>query len=409
MNIVGIVTEYNPFHNGHKLHLEQTKKLTNADGVICVMSGNFVQRGLPSILDKWTRAQIAVLNGVDLVIELPTIFSVSSAEFFAKGAVDILNQTSVVNSLCFGSEVGEIDIIMKVAKILSYESDEFKSLLRNHLNLGKSYVKARSEALLEYFKKYEYINLSTEEFENFLNSSNNILGIEYCKSIIKSESSIKPVTIKRIGSSYNDISLSSSFASATAIREQLYKESSIDELYKYMPDTSIQIINEKKKNSNKFPSNDDFLKYIRYKIITNPGSFSNLPDNMEGLENKFIKEIMKAKSADELIMLVKSKRYAYTRLSRLICQYFIGFENYDIQSLRTSKPNYLRILGLNNVGAQIVKEIKKKSQINILNKIPKQIDDSMLELDLRATNAYSLINPTIPVNADYLISPFIHK
>ncbi|GFZ29671.1 UPF0348 protein [Clostridium zeae] len=409
MNIVGIVTEYNPFHNGHKLHLEQTKKLTNADGVICVMSGNFVQRGLPSILDKWTRAQIAVLNGVDLVIELPTIFSVSSAEFFAKGAIDILNQTSVVNSVCFGSEVGEIELIMKVAKILSYESDEFKYLLRNHLNLGKSYVKARSEALLEYFKKYDNLNLNTEEFENFLNSSNNILGIEYCKSIIKSESSINPITIKRIGSSYNDINLSSSFASATAIREQLYKDFSIDELYKYMPDTSIQTINEKRKNSNNFPSNDDFLKYIRYKITTNPGSFSKLPDNMEGLENKFIKEITKAKSTDELIMLVKSKRYTYTRLSRLICQYFIGFENYDIQTLRTSKPNYLRVLGLNNVGAQIVKEIKKKSEINIINKMPKQIDDSMLEIDLRATNAYSLINSIIPVNADYLISPFVHK
>ncbi|MBK1810627.1 nucleotidyltransferase [Clostridium sp. YIM B02505] len=409
MNIVGIVTEYNPFHNGHKLHLEQTKKLTNADGVICVMSGNFVQRGLPSILDKWTRAQIAVLNGVDLVIELPTVFSVSSAEFFAKGAVDILNQTSVVKSICFGSEVGEIDIIMKVAKILSYESDEFKALLRNHLNLGKSYVKARSEALLEYFKKYDDLNLNTEEFENFLNSSNNILGIEYCKSIIKSESNINPITIKRIGSEYNDITLTSSFASATAIREELYKNSSIDELYKYMPNTTIQIINDIRKNSNNFPSNDDFLKYIKYKITTNPDSFSKLPDNMEGLENKFIKEIIKAKSADELIMLVKSKRYAYTRLSRLICQYFIGFENYDIKSLRTSKPNYLRVLGLNSVGAQIVKEIKKKSEINIINKLPKQINDSMLELDLRASNAYSLINPVIPVNADYLISPFVHK
>ncbi|GKU24790.1 nucleotidyltransferase [Clostridium folliculivorans] len=409
MNIVGIVTEYNPFHNGHKLHLEQTKKVTNADGVICVMSGNFVQRGLPSILDKWTRAQIAVLNGVDLVIELPTIFSVSSAEFFAKGAVDILNQTSVVNSICFGSEIGEIDIIMKVAKTLSYESNEFKSLLRNHLNQGKSYVKSRSEALLEYFKKYDNFNFRSEEFEKFLNSSNNILGIEYCKSIIKSKSTINPITIKRIGSSYNDINLTSSFASATAIREQLYNDSPIDELYKYMPDTSIQIIDEKRKISDKFPSNDDFLKYIKYKITTNPGSLSNLPDNMEGLENKFIKEIMKAKSADELIMLVKSKRYAYSRLSRLLCQYFIGFENYDIQSLRTSKPNYLRVLGLNNVGAQIVKEIKRNSEINIINKMPKQINNPMLEIDLRATNAYSLINPTIPVNADYLISPFVHK
>lgn len=409
MNIVGIVTEYNPFHNGHKLHLEQTKMLTNADGVICVMSGNFVQRGLPSILDKWTRAQIAVLNGVDLVIELPTIFSVSSAEFFAQGAVDILDQTSVVNSICFGSEVGEIEIIMKVAKILSCESDEFKALLRNHLSLGKSYVKARSEALLDYFKKYEDLNLNTEEFENFLNSPNNILGIEYCKSIIKSESSITPITIKRIGSSYNDINLSSNFSSATAIREQLYKNSSFDELYNYMPDETMQILDGKIKNSNKLPTNDDFLKYIKYKIATNPGSFSKLPDNMEGLENKFIREIMKAKSTDELIMLVKSKRYTYTRLSRLICQYFIGFENYDIQSLRTSKPNYIRVLGLNSVGAQIVKEIKKKSEINIINKMPKQINNSMLELDLRATNAYSLINHTIPVNADYLISPFVHK
>jgi predicted nucleotidyltransferase len=409
MNITGIITEYNPFHNGHKLHLEETKRLSGAEGIICVMSGNFVQRGLPAILDKWTRARMAVLSGVDLVVELPTVFAVSSAEFFAKGAVDILTQTSVVNSLCFGSEAGDTKLIRRIAEILCDEPAIFREILKKNLSSGNSFVKARSLSLIEYFNHYTNVKFSAEKLEELLSSSNNILAIEYCKSIIKSKSSIEPLTIKRIGSSYNDKDLSSNLASATAIRELLYSDLYSNKLYQYMPEPSANIIMDSFTSTNKLPSSNDFLPYIKYKLLASPNSFSKLPDSGEGLDNKFLKEINTVSSVDELIMKVKSKRYTYTRLTRLLCQYFLGFEHYDTSTLRLTKPNYLRVLALNTTGAKIIKEIKKASNINIISKVPKKIEDQMLQIDINASNIYSLINPSVKFNSDYLTSPFVEN
>lgn len=173
MNITGIITEYNPFHNGHKLHLDESKKITGCDGTICVMSGNFTQRGLPSIIDKWNRTKMALENGVDLIIELPTVFAVSSAEFFSYGAVATLNATGVVNNLCFGSELGDAEELNAVAKILTNESKNFKIFLKAEMKNGVSFPKAREIALQQILGKS---NLDT-----IISSPNNILGIEYCK------------------------------------------------------------------------------------------------------------------------------------------------------------------------------------------------------------------------------------
>lgn len=407
MKVVGIITEYNPFHNGHKLHLETTKETTSADGIVCVMSGNFTQRGIPAILDKWTRAKMAVENGVDLVLEIPTLFAVSSAEFFAKGAVDLLNSLGIVDSLCFGSESDDIDLIYSIANILTNEPAELKMIIKHEMDNGEPFTKARSTAILKYLINFDN-KLNKEKVLTLLNSSNNILGIEYCKNLIRTHSNIKPFSIKRIGSAYNDVVPTSEFASATSIRELINSNVSVNELEKYMPKASLHILSDVLEKGGILPSPEEMFYYIKYKLLTNHNSINKIPDVIEGLDNKIRKEIINAASLTDLILKTKSKRYTYTRISRILCQFFIGFDEFNIMDLRKCTPSYIRILALNSKGAQILKVIKKNSELEIINKPPKYINDPMLNLDIQATNAYSILNPQIPINADYTISPIIN-
>lgn len=213
MNITGIITEYNPFHSGHLYHLNSAKEITNCDGVICIMSGNFIQRGAPAIIDKWARAEMAIENGVDLVIELPSFYALSSAEIFAKGSVTILDSLGVVNSIFFGSESGNIEELINISKILAYEPLEFKNLLKSNLKKGITYAKARENSLKEFTNNID--------ISKILNNSNNILGIEYIKTLIRLNSNINPLTLTRVGGTYNDKTLNNDFSSATSIRESI--------------------------------------------------------------------------------------------------------------------------------------------------------------------------------------------
>lgn len=407
MKITGIITEYNPFHNGHKLHLDKTKELTKADAIVAIMSGNFVQRGIPAIVDKWTRAEMAVKNGVDCVIELPTVFSVSSAEFFAKGAIDILNSMKVINTVCFGSEIGNMDLIKETARILYDEPENFKTLLKAQLSTGISFVKARNNAVIAYLASQ--INVKENLLENFLNSSNNILAIEYCKSLYRLKSDIIPMTIKRTGSNYNDKNITSKFASATSLREIMQKKQDLHLLQPYIPEPSFNVLNEYLSSGGELIFNTKLFKYLKYKLITNPGAIHNIFDVKEGIEKRIYRNCLISKDLDNFIMNIKTKRYTYTRISRILCQLFIGFENYNTDALLKTSPKYLRVLAFNDKGAAILKMIKNASDIKIITKIPKHFDDTMLSLDIQATNAYSIINKYIKPNADFTTSPFIHK
>ena len=401
MNITGIITEYNPFHNGHLYHLNSAKKQTNCDAVVCIMSGNFVQRGEPALIDKWKRCEIALNNGVDLIIELPTFYALSSAEFFAKGAVSILDKIGVTNSIFFGSESGDIDKLSKIATILTNETSEFKNILKDNLTKGVPYIKAREIALINYFKD--------ENIESILNNSNNILGIEYIKAILNLKSNITPITFKREGSNYNDKELVSSFASATSIREYLKKDISLKDLEKFMPTETLKILDELKNNNYNFIFPENIYRYIKYKITTNCLNFNNLFDIKEGIENKILKEIYLIDSYEDLIFRIKSKRYTYTKISRLLTQLFIGMENYNYTELLKEENLYARILGFNNKGKLILKEMKKKSNIPIITKLPKSLNNPLLELDIQATKAYSILNNSINPLSDYLISPIINN
>ena len=191
-NVLAIIGEYNPFHNGHLYHLNESKKVSNSDYTIAVMTGNFVQRGNVSLVDKWTKARMAILNGVDLVIELPCIYSISSAENFALGAIKLINSLKIVDTLSFGTEIDDINILKECAEILTEEPEEFKSLLSHELSKGISFPKARENALLMYLN-------DIRRYANVLSSPNNILAIEYLKALTATNSTISPISIKRVG------------------------------------------------------------------------------------------------------------------------------------------------------------------------------------------------------------------
>lgn len=396
--ITGIIAEYNPFHKGHEYHLKKAKFDTNADGIICVMSGNFMQRGIPAIIDKWKRAEIAIQNGVDLVLELPVVYALSSAEHFAFGSVSLLNSLGIVDNLYFGSEEGSIDILQNIANTLVNEPLEYKNLLKNHLDLGLPFHLSRANALNEY--------LNSNEVLNVLANSNNILGIEYIKSLIKLQSKIVPKTLKREGSSYNDIDLSSAYSSATSIRNHL-KENSLNELINVLPKASYDILCELSNANYPFIFEEDMFKYIKYKLLTNENSLLKIPDISEGLDNKIFNEILNANSLNELILNSKSKRYTYTRISRILAQSFLNLEAFNLLKLCKMHAPYARVLGFNSIGRVMLKNIKSKGNINLITKVPRYNLCDHMKIDILGTKAYSLLNPKINPMDDYLKGPVI--
>lgn len=400
MNVTGIITEYNPFHLGHLHHLKECKKNTNCNGVICVMSGNFVQRGMPAIMDKWERAKIAVKNGVDLVVELPLIFSISSAETFAYGAVALLEKTKIVNNLYFGSEHGNVLDLNKIASVIIKEPIEYKNTLKKELAKGVPYHYARLTSLKNYFND---INL-----EEIISSSNNILGIEYLKALIRLNSPIKPYTLKRIGSNYNDENITSLYASATSIRKTL-SFNDFDKIKEVLPKESYEEIINLKNTDYKFVYPEDIFPFLKYKILTEGENLSKLSQLKEGLDNKIKKEILNSNNLNEFILNIKSKRYTYTAISRALVSFFIGMENFSLDDIKNSSIEYIRPLAFNERGSKILKEIKNKESVKIITKLPKNIENSMLSLDLLGTKAYSILNKNISPMEDYLRSPIFIK
>ena len=399
MNITGIITEYNPFHNGHKLHLEESKKQTKSDGTICIMSGNFVQRGGPAIIDKWKRTEMALSNGVDLIIELPTFYAVSSAEFFAKGAVSILNSLNIVNNLFFGSEIGDAKALSEIAKVLVSEDERFQNILKENLSLGLTFAKAREKSLIEY--------LNSSEINNIITSSNNILGIEYIKAILKLNSSINPIALKREGSNYNDKSLSQTFSSATSIREVLKNTSNIEDLKNIIPLESYEVFSKLQEQDYRFTFEEEMFKYIKYKIQTNCVNFNNLYEVTEGLDNKIIKEISSSNSLHEFILKIKSKRYTYSKISRILTHIYLGLDNDDFKDIANENNLYVRVLGFNKTGREILSLIKANSSIPLITKVPRFTNNPLLKFDLQATACYSLLNDKLNPFNDYLQSPII--
>ena len=399
-NVLGIICEYNPFHNGHLYQLEEAKKACNADFTIAVMSGNFTQRGDVALFDKWTRTEMALKNGIDLVIELPTIYATSSAENFADGAVKILNSLGIIDYLAFGSESGDITLLDKVASILYNEPKEFSALINMQLKSGLSYPKARELAISSYFR-------GSKQYTEALENPNNILGIEYLKALKRQKSHIIPITIKRINSDYNSTNTKNGFATATAIRERLQNNKNIHRLVPY---ETYELIEEKLKKKDFLTNLSIFEKEIIYSLRRMTiEEIANLPDVTEGLENKIKFAVSNFTTLDKIIENIKSKRYTQTRIQRILVYALLGITKKDMNLARKTVP-YIRVLGFNKHGKKIISAIASNNpKLKIIISLKRFLDSNpdnstkqLLSKDILATNIYTLGLKENPIaNLDY--------
>ena len=392
-NVLGIIAEYNPFHNGHLHHLIESKKITNSDYTIAIMSGNFTQRGDVSIVDKWSKAKMAIDNGIDLVIELPTLYAISSAENFASGAIKILDSLGIVDFISFGSESNDISILDDIANVLAFEPAQYKTLLSHELSRGESFPKARENALLMYLN-------DVRRFANILSSPNNILGIEYLKSLKRQKSIIKPITIKREGSKYNDSTVprTSRFASATSIRNLCQSTEDITPLQKFLPESTFDTLEENIKKGNFVKNLSSFDKEIIYTLRKmSTSEIANLPDVSEGLEFSLKNAANQCNSVVELLSIIKSKRYTQTRLQRILLYAVLGITKKDMEISITTFP-YIRVLGFNNKGQELLSEISRRNRkLEIITSVKKFMDKKanpnlkiMMNKDIWATDVYTL-------------------
>ena len=411
-NVLGIIAEYNPFHNGHLHHLIESKKITNSDYTIAIMSGNFTQRGEVSIVDKWSKAKMAIDNGIDLVVELPTLYAISSAENFASGAIKILDSLGIVDFVSFGSESNDISLLDDIANVLAFEPAQYKTLLSHELARGESFPKARENAVMMYLN-------DVRRFANVLSSPNNILGIEYLKSLKRQKSIIKPITIKREGSKYNDSTIprNSRFASATAIRNLCNSTDDITPVQKFLPETTFNILEENIKKGNFVKNLSSFDKEIIYTLRKmSTSEIANLPDVSEGLEFSLKNAANQCNSVIELLSIIKSKRYTQTRLQRILLYAILGITKKDMEISTTTSP-YVRVLGFNDKGQELLSEISRRNRkLEIVTSVKKFMDKKssqnlklMMNKDIWATDVYTLgFEYESKANLDYthkLITP----
>lgn len=391
--VVGIIAEYNPFHNGHLYHLLQAKDLAQADYVVAVISGNFTQRGDTSIVDKWTKAYMAICGGCDLVLELPTVYSISSAENFASGAVKILDSLKIVDSIAFGAEASDLATLNNIANVLYTEPRGYTNILTHELQKGISFPSARENAILMYLN-------DIKRYANILNSPNNILAIEYLKALKTQKSNMNPIMVKRSKVYYNDDRIVDDFASATAIRK-LIKRREYEDLRKVVPRSTYKILSRQIRDGNIVLGLENFEKEIIYTLRKmSIREIANLPDVSEGLENLIKNSADNCNDMSKLIANIKSKRYTQTRIQRILLYALLGIDKKMMEDSKKVTP-YVRVLGFTNKGKELISEINKRNpKINMITSVKKFIEKNnkpsnrtimqMLQKDIFATDVYTL-------------------
>ena len=363
-HIVGIIAEYNPFHNGHLYHIEKVKEMFPDSPIILVLGGNFTERGDISILDKWEKTAIAIKNGIDLVVELPFPFSCASADIFAKGSIDILNHLGVTD-LVFGSESDDIEGIKKLVET-ELSNPDFDNLVQVYLRMGYNYPTSLSKALED---------ITGDCFK----LPNDILGISYVKAIYSNNYKINPHTIKRTNDYHNKELNNISINSATSIREALLNNKDIKES---VPSITYSYLKDKK-----IPKLDDYFNLLKYKIIScNDLTIYNLVDS--GIATKLKKEILNSYSFDELVNKVKSKNATYAKISRMLIYILCDYTKEQASEFKDIK--YIRLLGFSNKGRVYLNKIKKDIDIPIISKFTRE-KDKMLEYEYKITKIYSLV------------------
>lgn len=399
MKIVGLIAEYNPFHNGHQYHIEKAREITSADAVIVVMSGNFVQRGTPAIMPKHLRTEAALKGGASVVIELPVCYATGSAEYFAYGAVSIFEKLGCIDSICFGSECGNIEVLQDLAKIIHDEPKQYKESLSLYLRQGDSFPLARQKAMKDFLKS----NVA----DSILGEPNNILGIEYLKALYRLDSKIKPYTIQRVGSHYHDDYLQKSYSSASAIRKAMSQTMELDEfdIENQMPTSCASLIKEAYGQRYPIYAND-FSLLLKYKLLTeNKKSLMEYADVSEELANRILNRLNDYVSFEQFCELLKTKEMTYARISRALIHILLDIKNEDLSEIA-----YARVLGFRDDDSEVLSQIKRHATISLVTKLPSvenlvtnktissadnnglyKTKETMLLQDINASNLYESV------------------
>ena len=394
MNVTAIISEYNPLHKGHLYHIETAKKETSADFMIGIMSGNFVQRGTPAIIDKYARAEAALNSGIDLVLELPTMYATSSAEYFALGGVALANTLGCVTHLSFGSEYGQADKFMETARLLLNEPEEMKLPLKEALKEGLSYPAARAYA----------VKVSHPELADILEEPNNILGVEYCKALLKLKSKITPHTLKRQGQDYHSESTNAGFASATGIRKLLgnTSEETGSILSSQLAPAAYTLLF---RHLGQPPlTEDDFSMLLRYKLITeNRAHLTEYFGVTRELSNRIYKHLNDFESFSSFAEELKTKNITRTAINRALLHILLDIKTEDVQAVtKRGCVDYIRVLGFRKEAAGLLKEFSDIPEIPLITNL--SAAPVLCEIDIRADQIYQMCasrNYGIPYQNEY--------
>ncbi|MCJ7813873.1 MAG: nucleotidyltransferase [Candidatus Atribacteria bacterium] len=417
MKIIGIIVEYNPFHNGHLYHLSKAKEITKADYIIAVMSGHFLQRGEPAIINKWARTKMALNAGVDLVIELPFVFSTQDANGFAFGAVKLLDSLQIVDYLCFGCETNDLNTLYPISNFLHIEPPRFKELIKYNSKKGNEFPKTRSQSLCEYHRIMGIDGLKKvphSELSKLLKHPNNILALEYIKHLLNLNSKIKPLPIKRIGASYHQKNIESKISSATSIRNEIINNltsSKInpfklnDKIKSTIPSSGFYVL-EKELREGRGPVTFDSYQQSIFAILRRMSleDISRIHGVTEGLENRIKKASLRSYTIEQLINSIKTRRYTRTKIQRIILHLMLNLSKEDITIFNKCGPLYARVLGFSKKGKTLLRTIKKGSSLPLISKLSNYLrqtistgDDNiqkglikMLDYDILSTDMYVL-------------------
>ncbi|MBQ3568015.1 MAG: nucleotidyltransferase [Anaerotignum sp.] len=389
MKTIGIVTEYNPFHKGHAYMIEEAKKKAGADRVVVVMSGSFVQRGEPAIFDKWVRTEAALMNGVDMVLELPVLFAASNAETFARAAVRTLEETGIVDILCFGSESGDLHSMQEAARLMENETEEFQKLLKEQLDEGLSYPAARAKAL-------ETVSQISSEI---LSRPNHILGLEYLKALDRFNCTMEPMTIKREGD-YNSPSLTDGFASAAAIRKALAEERSTEAMPQ-LPENVHDIYNKALSLGTAPCFWNELTAALHYKLrLSSAEEIKEIAEVVEGLENRILHSIDSCYDMKDVIDFIKTKRYTRTKIQRILLHILLDIKEKEVAYyMNLPKMPYIRVLGFRKENSGILADLTENAKVPVLTnlkKAPEILNEdglALLALEKTATDLHALTYP----------------
>ncbi len=391
MSIVAIVSEYNPFHNGHKYQLELAKEITGSDYSISIMSGNFLQRGVPAIMNKYCRAAIAASNGIDIVFELPFVYATASARDFATASVSMMNKLGIVDYISFGAEADDINVLFDIAEVIANEPDSIGNTIRTLLSHGYSYPIARKQAYIEYF--------NNDHVAEIIASPNNILAIEYLAALIKTNSNIKPILIRRKAAGYNSTEISSGICSATAIRQLLFNNNTCNtvpsELENVVPATTYMRMCEEYFTS--YPIfDDDISNALIYSRIYNDIS-ADYVDMDKTILNRMNKAALHM-SFSELSASLKSKNITLSHINRGLLHYIFKLTKNEYEEYKNNGYiYYAKLLSLRKNASSVLKDIYKSSMVPIINKTADGISKlsdyglSMFSYDQKATSIYNQI------------------